>query len=569
MPDEVRRDDPHPTATVRTSERRRLRFSLFWLVPIVAVAIGAWLVWDTASKRGPRITISFESAEGLQAGQSQLKFKDIVLGTVGNFALTPDRKRVVVTVATTKSAEPLLTQGADFWVVKPRLFAGSLSGLDTLLSGAYIQLRPAAAPGPAKRDFVGLENPPVLESEVPGRTFLLKADRIGSISLGSPIFYRDMSVGEVLGWDIGDMADTVTIHAFVREPFDQYVHDNSRFWNASGVNVKLGGAGVEVQVESLKAVLLGGVAFDTPEQRKAAPVSAENHVFPLYRNQTVAEAASYERNIEFLAYFPGSVRGLSPGADVTLHGLKVGTVKDVTLTYDPKNDSILAPVRFDVQPQRFLKPGEEHKGGPAAAVQELVDRGMRATLQSANLLTGQMLVALEFVPDAQPATVTVKGDAFVVPTVESGGFSGIETGAAMLLAKVNRIPFDEIGKNLDQTVKGLSDVANGPQLKQALASLAATMESVQDTVRKLDAGVSPMLKRLPDIADNLQKTLAQANRLVTSLDNGYGDNTKFNRDLERLLVQSNEAMTSIKALSDLLTRHPEALIRGRTNQGVE
>jgi paraquat-inducible protein B len=571
MPDDAPDNSPHPTASVvGRSERRRWRVSPVWIIPLVAVVIGAWLAWDTLSKKGPTITISFQSAEGLQAGQSQLKFKDIVLGTVQHFALTKDRRRVLVRVATTRDAEPLLTDGTSFWVVKPRLFAGSVSGLDTLLSGAYVQMRPAeGGGGAAKRDFVGLEDPPVLDSEVPGRTFLVKASRLGSISLGSPIFFRDLTVGEVLGWDLGDMASSVTIHAFVRAPYDKYVHNDSRFWNASGVSVKLGGNGVEVQVESLRAILLGGIAFETPEEKAPSPVSAESHEFPLYANLEAAQGAAYGRRIEFVAYFPGSVRGLAPGADVTLHGLKIGSVKDVSLTYDAAKDEILAPVRFEVEPGRFLGVGKQVRADPASAVDELVGRGMRVTLQSANLITGQMLVALEFKPDAPPASVGRDGDAFVVPTIDTGGFAGIEAGASALLAKVNTIPFDEIGKNLGQTMQGLNDAANGPQLKQALSSLAATMTSVQETVRKLDAGVTPVLKRLPDISADLQKTMAQTNRLASSLESGYGDNTRFNRDLERLLVQANEAMRSIQSLSDLLTRHPEALIRGRTNQGTE
>jgi paraquat-inducible protein B len=571
MPDDAPDTSPHPTASVvGNSERRRWRMSPIWIIPLVAVLIGVWLAWDTLSKKGPTITISFQSAEGLQAGQSQLKFKDIVLGTVQHLSLTEDRRRVLVRVATTRDALPLLTEGTSFWVVKPRLFAGSVSGLDTLLSGAYIQMRPAeGGSGAAKRDFVGLEDPPVLESEVPGRTFLLKANRLGSISLGSPIFFRDLTVGEVLGWDLADMASSVTIHAFVRAPFDKYVHENSRFWNASGVSVKLGGNGVEVQLESLRAILLGGIAFETPEEKTPSPVSAEDREFPLYANLEAAQGAAYGRKIEFVAYFPGSVRGLAKGADVTLHGLKIGSVQDVSLTYDAAKDAILAPVRFSVEPGRFLGAGKQVKADTATAVDELVARGMRVTLQSANLITGQMLVALEFKPDAPPASVGRDGDAFVVPTIDTGGFAGIEAGAAALLAKVNTIPFDEIGKSLGQTMQGLNQVANGPELKQALVSLSATMLSVQDTVHKLDTGMTPLLKRLPEISADLQKTMAQTNKLASSLESGYGDNTRFNRNLERLLAQANEAMRSIQALSDLLTRHPEALIRGRTNRGTE
>jgi paraquat-inducible protein B len=554
---------------VLASTRRSRRLSAIWLLPIVAVAIGAWLAWDTLSKEGPTITITFETAEGLQASQSQLKFRDIVLGTVKTLALSEDHSHVLVTVATTKQAEPLLTSGAQFWVVKPRLFAGSISGLSTLVSGSYIGMLPSDAGDTHARDFVGREDPPVLQSNVPGRTFLLKATRLGSVTLGSPIFFRDLSVGEVLGWDIGDMAESATIHAFVRAPYDKYINDQTRFWDASGLSVKLGGNGVEVQVESLRALLLGGVAFDTLASAAQVVESAEGHPFPLFINKEAAESASYSRQVQFVGYFPGSVRGLSVGADVTLHGLKVGHVTDVQLTYDATNDSILAPIHFEVQPERFLGIGREVFKDPKEGVDMLVGKGLRATLQSANLLTGQMQIALEFVPDAPPTNVTMQDGVFVIPTSESGGFSGLSAAATDLLRKVNAIPFDALGRNLDKTSEGLNDLVNGPQIKQVLTSLNTTLASVHDVVQNLDAGLAPAMKRLPDVAAGLQKTMSDANHLVLSLQSGYGDNTQFNRDLERLLIQLNDATRSFRSLADLLSRHPEALIKGRPAGGVE
>ena len=209
-----------------------------WLIPLLAVAIGGWLAWDTLSKRGPTITISFETAEGLQAGQSQLKFKDIVLGTVKSLDLTPDHTHVTVVVETTRQAEPLLTDTTIFWVVKPRLFAGNLEGLSTLASGSYIGMLPGRDQRASRqREFVGREDPPVLEANVPGRTFAVEGQPVWvRFRVGSPIFFRDLDVGTVLGWDIGDMVESVTIHAFVRAPYDSYVHDGTRFWNASGVS---------------------------------------------------------------------------------------------------------------------------------------------------------------------------------------------------------------------------------------------------------------------------------------------------------------------------------------------
>jgi paraquat-inducible protein B len=534
-----------------------------WLIPLVAVAIGGWLAWDTLSKRGPKITLSFESAEGLQAGQSQVKFKDIVLGTVKSLDLTPDHLHVLVTVETTRQAEPLLTDTTIFWVVKPRLFAGNLEGLSTLASGSYIGMLPGQTEGKPQRNFVGREEPPVLEANVPGHTFELKADHLGSISLGSPIFFRDLDVGTVLGWDIGDMVESVTIHAFVRAPYDSYVHDETRFWNASGFSLKLGGTGVEVQLESLRALLLGGIAFDTPTAEAHAKVSSENHVFPLFASQDAATAASYTRMVPVVSYFPGSVRGLGPGSEVTLHGLMVGHVTNVRLAYDPVKDAVVAPVEFEVQPERVVGIGKQVFKTEAEAVDALLKKGLRATLQSANLITGQQMVALEFVPDAPPVAVTKEGANFLLPTGEGGGFSGLQASATDLLVKVNAIPFDQIGKSLNSILLAASNAANGAQMQQALTELGTTITRIKDLVSQLDSGMSPALRQLPEMAAGLQKTIANTSRLIQSVDSGYGDNTKFNRDLGRLLVQANDTLSSIRALTDLLARDPDALIKGR------
>ncbi|MBV9202247.1 MAG: MCE family protein [Alphaproteobacteria bacterium] len=537
--------------------RRSHRVSIIWIVPAVAVAIGAWLAWDTLSKEGPTIKISFDSGEGLQAGQSQLKYKDIVFGTVKSLELAPDRTHVIATIATTHEAKPLLTEGTLFWVVKPRFFAGNISGIETLLSGSYIGMLPAANPGKSQQEFVGREDPPVLGTYVAGRTFLLKSKRIGSVSVGSPIFFRDLNVGEVLGWDIADMAEYVTIHAFVRAPYDSYVHDQTRFWNASGVSIKLGGTGIDVQMESLKALLLGGVAFDSPTEAIHAAEAPLDHVFPLFADRETANAASYTRKIPAISYFPGSVSGLAPGAAVTVHGLKVGEVTDVRLTYDAAKDEVLAPVRYEIEPERVVGVGKRVFNTDQESVQALLKQGLRASLQSASLITGQQNVSLDFVTDAPPAEVTMDGPDYVVPATEGGGFASLTASATELLNKVNTMPFEQIGKDLDGILKSTNDMVRGPQVKKALTDLAGMIASAQGMIQRLDT------KQLPELVAGLDKTLTSANKLVLSLDNGYGDNTKFNRDMERLLVQANDALRSIRALSDLLARHPEALIKGR------
>jgi paraquat-inducible protein B len=556
--------DTPPTATVRARIDKRRRISLIWLIPLVTILIGAWLAWNTLSKRGPTITITFETAEGLQAGQSHVRHKDVDMGLVTAIVLSDDLSHVVLTVQMNREAEPLLTEGAKLWVVKPRLFAGNISGISTLLSGSYIELMPAATPGGRRLDhFTGLENPPVLQSNVPGNTFLLKADRLGSISLGSPVFYRDLNVGEVLGWDFADMADSVTIHAFIRAPFDRYVHDESRFWNASGVSVKLGAGGVQLELESLRALLLGGIAFDTPLIARKSSVSAADHEFTLYANRDAADNAGFNRRVAGLAYFTSSVSGLAPGSPVQMQGLRIGQVTSVGLEYDPKTDSIRAPVYFEVEPERIADVHIAESRGPLANVRMLVARGMRAQLETTNLLTGQMAVEFAFVPDAPSAQVTLQGEIIVIPTAP-GGLAGMTQTASELLTKINHMPFEQIGQNLNKTLEGASEIANGRELKETLQSLQTTMNAVRDVAVRLDAGAAPALKRLPEIAASLQETLTRASKVVGSLDTSYGDTSRFRRDLDQLLPTLNDTARSLRILADLLTRHPEALIRGRT-----
>jgi len=535
--------------------RRRRRIPLIWLVPVITGLIALWLAWDTYSKRGPTITVSFEAAAGLTAGQSQLKFKDVRMGTVKSVAVSPDLTRVLVTIETTREAAPLLNDKTIFWIVKPQLFAGNISGLDTLLSGAYVGMLPSTEAGKPQREFVGKEDPPILTTAVPGTTFILETRRLRSISLGSPIFYRDLEVGTVLGWDLGNMARTVAVHAFVRAPFDKYVHDDSTFWNASGISVKLAGSGLDVRVESLKAVLMGGIAFES-KPGTGAPVSAASHRFQLYANREAARAAGFNYHLQVVSNFSGSVAGLEVGADVTLHGLKIGEVTDVGLRFDPSLRRIVAPVHYRIDAERIAGIAAIKGMPPGTIAEEMVRRGFRAVLQAPSLIAPGKIVAIEFVPGAPPDELRRDGDVFIVPSSEGGGFDSITRSANELLSKINRIDFDGIGTSLASMAKGLDSKINGPEITSILAD-------TQDTMRKIDAGVGPAMAKLPDIANQLQAALVQVNRLAASINAGYGGESRLNRDIENLVRQFTDTVRSVRALSDLLTRNPEALIKGR------
>lgn len=554
---------PLPQASVRARTERSSRFSLIWLIPVIAVAVAGWLAYRTISQKGPVISITFQSAEGLEAGKSRVRFKDVDLGLVQSITLSPDLKRVVVTAQMNREAERLLTDKTLFWVVRPRLFAGTVSGLSTLVSGSFISLQPSTEEANARRDFTGREEPPVLEPDSQGTTFHLEADKLGSISLGAPIFYRDMTVGTVLGWDLKDMARHVTIHAFVRAPFDKYVTNRSRFWDASGVSVKLGAEGIQLQLESLRAVLLGGIAFETPDEAQNLVPAQPNMDFRLFASRDAAITAGYTRRVALKAYFTGNVSGLAVGAPVEVQGIRIGRVTSIDLTFNPQTGDVRVPVMFEIEADRLNRQGREAAADLATMARMLVAKGLRAQLASANLITGQLVLALEFKANADPAEVTLEDGVPVIPTVD-GGLASITASLDTILRKVNRLPFDDIGRNLNETLRGASEVANGAELKKALESLAGALASVQRLADEAEKDIGPALKRLPAVLASFQEAVVRVGRLANSVDAGYGDNSKFRRDLDRLVEQVNDTARSVRVLTDLLARHPEALIRGRT-----
>lgn len=526
---------------------RRSRISLIWLIPLVAAVIAAWLGWRTVSQEGDTVTLTFRSADGLTAGQTRVRHKAVELGQVETIRLSDDMSHVIVKLKMRREADPYLTDNARFWVVRPRIASGSLSGIETLVSGSYIEMDPGNRDGKQQLEFTGLEQPPGVRTGEPGRTFTVKAQRLGSLGPGAPVFYRDITVGEVLGFDIGDGTGPVPVQLFIRAPYDSFVRQGTHFWNASGLSVQIGSEGVHVEVASLQAVLSGGVAFDSPNRSKAdAQEAAPGTEFPLFNNYSEAQASGYSTKLAFVTYFESSVRGLAHGAPVEFFGIQVGTVSGVALELDPATGSARVRVRLEVQPERIMSEDEIKTENTVESTRRLVQRGMRAQLQTASYLTGQRVVALDFVPNARPADVAMEGGDIVLPS-QGGGLDNILVAASDIAGKLDRLPLDQIGQNL-----------NG-----ALRSASGAMNSVQDLVKKADAGLTPTLKRLPEITAGLQDAVAKAGRTVGSIEASYGNNSQFQRELERAMTQVGDTARSIRLLADFLDRHPEALIRGR------
>lgn len=530
-----------PQAVVRKS-----RISWVWLIPIVAALIAGFLAWRTLREQGSQITISFHGADGLTAGQTKVRFKAVELGQVETVRLTNDLANVLVTVRMRREADAYLTENARFWVVRPRLSSGSLAGIETLVSGAYIEMDPGERGNDKKYEFTGLETPPAVRSGEPGTTYKLTTERLGSLASGAPVFYRDIAAGEVLDYDIGDGLGPVSLTVFVRAPYDKLVRVGSKFWNASGLSLQVGPTGLHVELASLQAVLNGGVAFDAPKDRDAKPAPPDS-VFEVYKSYDDAQSAGYRNRIDFVSYFESSARGLAPGAPVDFFGIQVGTVQSVELDLNPATAQTRVKVRFQVQPERIaLSSPADANADPIEVARKLVARGMRAQLQTGSFLTGSMLLALNLDKNAPPAELKQQGGDWVVPS-EGGGLDNIMNSASNIASKLDRLPLDEIGANLNRTLR----------------SASTAMASVGDLATHANAGLSPAFARLPAITSSIEQAMTHANQVLTSLDKGYGKDSETQRELARAMVQVGDTARSIRQLADFLDRHPEALIRGR------
>lgn len=498
--------DENSPPIVKAQVRHTHSFSAVWIIPIVAAFIALYMGWHSYSQSGPVITIAFNSAEGVVAGQTQIKYRAVAMGTVSDIRLDPKFQKVLVKVKMTAAAQDLITDKTQFWIVRPRLTPGNLSGIETLVSGSYIQCDPGLTKGAPQTSFVGLEEAPATRSDEKGQTFKLQADRLGSIGRGSPIYYRDIAVGEVLNYDIGNGFGPLTLTIFVREPYNKMINNSSRFWNTSSLLVNLGPTGLQLQLQSLQALFSGGIAFYTPKRESDAPDN--NQVFLLYPNKQEADLADFKKPIAFISYFDSSFKNIGPGSPVYIRGIQVGEVKTVKLVMDYDNTSIKVQVHFTLQSERAFLQSKVDSIDPLLVTQHLVEKGLRVKVDSGGILPGQNGLSLEFVPNAAPAEAYRDGDYIFMPSQPGGGgFDAIVDALSDIAAKLNHIPLEQISANLN----------------------------------------------------NL---LTTANGAVKGLDS----NSDFQRDARRTLDQVNDAARSIRLLAEYLNHHPEALIRGRDNK---
>lgn len=533
----------HPVAPARPEvKRRRVRVSLIWLVPIVAGIIGLSMAFHDWMNLGPRITVSFLTAEGLEANKTQVKYKNVVIGMVTDISLSDDRTHVLATIELNNTAGPFTRVDSQYWVVRPRIGAHGVSGVDTLLSGAFIGSDPGNSED-TKSDFTGLETPPPVTFGEKGKRFTLHTDDLGSLDIGSPVYFRRIQVGQVVSYNLSQDGKGVDLQIFINSPNDQFITTDTRFWNASGVDVSVGATGLKVNTQSLTSILSGGIAFREPNWSPDAVPAEENAEFKIFDDQTTAMAPPDGEPIYVRMRFNQSLRGMAVNSPVEFVGVNIGRVVSVDLDYDPATKSFPGIVGAVIYPDRLgiaqskieqLAGSGSEEEKSARVLGMFVNNGLRAQARTGNLLTGQLYIALDFEPRAGKVAFNPKARPMEIPTVP-GSFDKLQEQLQAFVDKVSRLPLDELAGNL-----------NG------------SLSELQKTLKQVNGSVLPQMR---GTLEQAQKTLGTANESLA-------DDSPARQQLGHALEEVQRTARSVRVLTDFLSRHPEALIRGRTSEAA-
>ncbi|MDP9898873.1 PqiB family protein [Variovorax ginsengisoli] len=534
---------PHPVAPPALGEARVVRRrdwmpSLIWLIPLLAALVGITLVAKILIDRGPEVELSFKTAEGLEAGKTAVRYKDVQIGVVQSLRLAKDRSHVRVVLQLNKDADAFTAEDTRFWVVRPRLDTSGISGLNTLLSGAYIGAD-AGVSKESAREFTGLETPPIVTRDASGRQFLLHATDIGSLDVGSPVYFRRIKVGQVAAYELDPDGRGVTLRIFVNTPYEKFVGANTRFWQASGLDMQLSASGLTLRTQSLATILLGGIAFGAPDDANG-PVAIENTAFKLADDESGAMKAPDGPAKTALLHFNQSLRGLSPGAPVDFRGVVIGEVKSIGVEFDRAAREFRMPVLVQIYPDRLSRGADA--GVPVSdATQEqrlrfMIDKGLRAQLRNGNLLTGQLYVALDFFPKAPPAKINTAVEPLELPTV-ANSLDELQSQVQEIATKINKVPFEQLGADM----------------RTALSTLNKTLTSAEQLTKTLNNDVSP----------EITAAMKDARKTINSAERTLAQDSPLQQDMRQTLQELTRAAGSVRVLTDYLERHPESLLRGK------
>ena len=511
---------------------KKSELSLIWFLPIIAVLVSSWLIYKSFSEKGEIITISFPTAEGLDVDKTKIKYLDVEIGKVTAININNDGKTIAVTAQMNNNASDYLKTNTQFWVVRPQVGLGGISGLGTLLSGAYIELKPGI--GNHVHDFVGLNSPPPLKANAEGKQFILETNNLGSMKTGTPINFHGITVGEVLSHELSQAADAIRLTVFIHKPYDQFVRKNTRFWIDSGVDLSAGADGFKVRTGPLISLLSGGIAFRTASEDGIEAIQEENTLFSLYDTYEASTEITYQNTLHYVMYFNGSVRGLTEGAPVQLRGYPVGKVLNVNLELDEKTADIRIPVIVELQPERIKSVNKVDNVKPEMMIQQLVEKGLRAQLQTGSLLTGQLLVDLDFHPRSKLILNKTGGDFYPEFPTTASSLDQFTHSANIIMDKIAKLPLEDLTHEINKTLQGLQGTTT---------AATNTLDSVKGTMGTAD------------------KTLDTAQKALSNFEAGATTHYQF----EQLLQELTQTANSAKQLTDYLAQHPESVLHGKSD----
>jgi len=515
--------DEYPDAI---AEPKKKGWSLVWLVPIIAILVGVGLVVRTVLERGPEIAITFKTADGIEPGKTKVRYKNVEIGVVERVELSGDLEKVKAVIRMSKSAKPLLVEDARFWVERPRVSGTNIEGLGTLLSGAFIGMDIGKS-AKARQSFEGLERPPLVTFTEPGRTFQLRAEQLGSLDSGSQIYYRRVAVGQVVRYEMDRDGKGLNFEIFIKAPYDRFVNSETRFWEASGVDVEFSAQGLRVETQSLNSILSGGIAFETRgNPSKAKPVEPDTS-FRLYEKKADAMKIEDTEVVPMRLVFNESVRGLSEGAPVDFRGIEIGRVTEIGGYVDPKSGQISMVVDIDLFPNRLRRINVKRPAKDVSireGMDLLVAGGLRGQLRTGNFVSGQLLVSLDYFKDAPKAAVKWDSDPPILPTIP-GSLVKFEQQAADLIQlvgelvkKLESLPLEQISEDVRTTVKSLDN----------------TLKTVESTLKTVDRQLA--------------------------------DDSMLQQDLRDTLREVSKAAAEARALLEYQSRYPESLIKGKAKE---
>jgi paraquat-inducible protein B len=529
---------------------RRRRMSSVWIIPMVALLLAGWLVWKNSVGKGPLVTITFETAEGLGEGKTEIRCRSVKVGMVESVKLNSKLSGVVVLARIEPDAVDLLRKDSRFWVVRPRITLQSVSGVDTLLSGAYIELEPGESQKVSrKKIYKGLEEPPVTSANVPGLRLVLNSEEAGSLTVGAPVYYRGYEVGRVERRRFDVEKEKVLFNIFIQEAFAPLVCKNTHFWNTSGIKIDAGANGFKLQTASLRAIVAGGVSFDILKGEGRSSLAQNGDEYRLFPDRSLAEAATFDPDYKILLFFNQSVRGLKRGAPVEFRGLPFGRVSDISFKYSESGDSrvpVLVEVDTETLRNRFSSDKKRDD-----LLSELLSRGLNAKLSTASLLTGALFVEFEFNDSREPALLRHVNHYPVVPTVSSG-FAQIETKIDDFLNKLTALPIAETMERFGKTADEAS---------LTLARTRTTLEELDKTLKDTHDLLGS--DETQQLSQKLNEALVELRRTVESV----GPNGSVQGDLRRTLDELRSAIRSFESLSRTIDEKPNSLLFGRDSSG--